>query len=150
MLETKCISNGIVAGAVAGIVVAFFIILGGMAEPLGSLIGIPNKLGGLIAHFIISILVGVIFALILGWLVRSWWSAIFLGLLFGIVTWIAGPLTFLPSLAAGVPLFSQWNPAGINANVSPLIGHLIFGLALGLSYCFLKKGKLHRLKKHTT
>ncbi|KTD29889.1 MULTISPECIES: hypothetical protein [Legionella] len=147
MYDKKGISNGIVAGVVAGIVFAFFLILGGMTETLGSLIGWPTKLGGLIVHFIVSIIAGIAFALILGWLIHSWWSAAFLGLLFGVAMWIAGPMTLLPSIAAGAPLFSKWNFAGIQANIPPLIGHLVYGLVLGLGYCFLKKGKLHKLKK---
>ncbi|KTD38644.1 hypothetical protein Lnau_0454 [Legionella nautarum] len=141
MCEAKCISNGIVAGVVAGVVCAFFLIL------MDTLIHLPTKMGGLMIHFIVSIIAGVIFALILGWLIHSWWAASFLGLLFGILLWIAGPMTLLPSLTAGAPLFSQWNYAGIQANIPLLISYLLYGLVLGLSYCFLKKGKLHKLKK---
>ena len=147
MCDGKCLSNGIVAGAVAGIVFAFFLILSGMSTRLGSLIHTSTEPGGLLVHFIISIITGVIFAFILGWLIHSWWSSIFLGLLFGIAIWIIGPLTLLPSLTAGAPLFSQWSYSGIQANSYLLIGQLVYGLALGLSYCFLKKGKLHKLKK---
>ncbi|KTC87579.1 MULTISPECIES: hypothetical protein [Legionella] len=141
MCDSRCISNGIVAGVVAGIVFTFFLIL------MDNLTHLPTKIGGLMIHFIVSIIAGVIFAFILGWLIHSWWSASFLGLLFGSLLWIAGPMTLLPSLTTGTALFSQWNFAGIQANTPLLIGHLIYGLVLGLSYYFLKKGKLHKLKK---
>lgn len=141
MSEAKCISNGIVAGVVAGIVSTFFLIL------VSNLTQLPTTIGVLMIHFIVSLIAGVIFALILGWLIHSWWAASFLGLLFGILFWIAGPMTLLPSLTAGLPLFSQWNFVGIQANTPLLIGHLLYGLVLGLSYYFLKKGKLHKLKK---
>lgn len=147
MCDSKCISNGIVAGVVAGIVFAFFILLGGMSERLGILIGMPTILGGMLVHFIVSILAGVAFAFILGWLIHSWRSAIVLGLLFGIGMWIAGPMTILPSLTSGASLFSNWNLPSIQANIPPLIGHLVYGFVLGLSYFFLKTGKLHKLKK---
>ncbi|CDZ77481.1 hypothetical protein BN59_01764 [Legionella massiliensis] len=147
MCDSKCISNGIVAGVVAGIIFAFFLLLGGMTEVIGGIIGMPSKIAGMFVHFIVSIVAGVVFATALGWLVRSWVSAILVGLLFGIAMWIIGPMTLLPSLSAGEPLFAKWNSAGLHANIHPLIGHLIYGLVLGLAYCFLKKGKLHKLKK---
>lgn len=147
MYDPKCITNGMVSGVVAGIIFAFYLILGGEAETLGSLIGIPFKLGAMLVYFIASIIGGVIFALVLGSLIRSWSLAIFLGLVFGIALWILGPMTFLPSLNKGAPLLANWSKAGLEANSYSLIGHLLFGLVLGLSYCFLKKGKLHKLKK---
>lgn len=147
MCDVKCISNGIVAGVIAGIVFAFILLLGGMTEAIGSIIGMPSKITGMFIHFIASIVAGVVFAAALGWLVRSWGSAIVIGLLFGIVIWILGPMTLLPTLSGGEPLFAKWSSAGFHANIHPLIGHLAYGLILGLAYCFLKKGKLHKLKK---
>ena len=147
MFDKKCISNGIVSGVIAGIVLAFFIILGDMIETLGNLIHLPTKLGGMFVHFILSIIAGLIFALLLGKLVRSWWSATIIGLLFGLAVWLIVPMTlFSASLTKG-SFFSKWNLAGIEENLPILIGLIVYGLALGLSYCFLKKGKLHKLKK---
>lgn len=146
MCDRKCFTNGVLSGVVAGIVFAFFLLLGGMSETLGGIIGMPSKLGGMMVHFIISIIAGLVFAFVFGWLIHSWFTAIFWGLLFGIGMWIIGPMTLLPTLSAGDTLFVKWNLAGLQSNIQPLIGHLVYGLVLGLVYCFLKKGKLHKLK----
>ncbi|KTD22277.1 Uncharacterised protein [Legionella lansingensis] len=139
MCTAKCILNGIIAGIVAGIVFAIFLFMGGMTETLGAMIGMPTKLGGLIVHVAVSIIAGIVFALILGWLIHSWIAAIIWGLLFGVAMWIVGPMTLLPYMAAGIPLFSKWTMAGIQANIPPLVGHLIYGLVLGVVFYALNK-----------
>jgi hypothetical protein len=145
-LDSKWVTNGIVSGLVAGIILALYLILTGMTEPFGNYIDLPTKLGGMIVHFIGSIIIGLIFAFVLSWLIISWESAIFFGLLYGLVIWVIGPLT-LGALATGESLFSKWHQTSVQANLPLLLGLLLYGLVLGLVYCFLKKGKLHELKK---
>lgn len=147
MIDDKWVSNGIVAGIVAGIFFAFFVILDNISKNLGALIGMPTRLEGLFILLIVTLIAGIVFSFIFGSLIHTWTAAISWGLFFGLVMWILGPMTLLPTLANGKPLFSQWSHEGLHENFSILIGHLIYGLVLGLSYCFLKKGKLHQLRK---
>src|ERR1700733_12612249 len=100
MFTTRNIGHGIIAGVVAGIFFAFFLLMGGMIETLGAIINMPTILGGLIVHGVVSIVSGIVFALILGSLINSWIAAIVWGLLFGIAMWIGGPLTLLPYLSS--------------------------------------------------
>ncbi len=147
MCTGKCMSQGIIAGLFAGIIFSFFLILGGMTASVGNIIGMPNELGAMIIHLIISMLAGLVFVLLFNRLIHSWTLACLLGILFGLGMWIIGPMTLLPTLSAGDVLFSHWNQVGFQASKHLLIGHLVYGLALGLAYYFLKKGKLHKLKK---
>ncbi|WP_232220379.1 hypothetical protein [Legionella tunisiensis] len=73
-----------------------FLVMGGMLETLGSMINMPTKAGGFLVHAIMSIGSGVVFALILDWLLQSWSLAVILGLLFGFAMWVAGPMTNSP------------------------------------------------------
>ncbi|OCH99227.1 hypothetical protein A8135_08255 [Legionella jamestowniensis] len=139
MCTTRCILHGIIAGIVAGVVFAIFLFMGGMIETLGAVINMPTKMGGLLVHAAVSIIAGIAFALILGWLIHSWLAAIIWGLLFGLVMWIVGPMTLLPYLTAGTPLFSKWTFVDIKANVPPLVGHLIYGFVLGIVFYALKR-----------
>ncbi|MFA5959399.1 MAG: hypothetical protein WC785_02690 [Tatlockia sp.] len=147
MLEPKTVSNGIVAGVFSGVVLAFFILLGGMTETLGSLINMPNKLGGLLVHFLISIVAGVVFALSLGRPLHSFGYAFAAGLVFGLLMWLIGPLTLFAPITNHASFTALWNMTGVQSTLHSLFGYLLYGVSLGLSYGFLKKGKLHKLKR---
>ncbi|ASQ46038.1 hypothetical protein [Legionella clemsonensis] len=139
MCTARCILHGIIAGIVAGVVFAIFLLMSGRIETLGSVINMPTKTGGLLIHAAVSIIAGIVFALVLGWLIRSWIAAIVWGLLFGFGMWIVGPMTLLPYLTAGTSLFSKWTLVGIKANIPPLIGHLIYGFVLGIVFYALRR-----------
>lgn len=144
MCTVRCIIHGIIAGIIAGIVFAFFLLMGGMTETVGAMIGMPTKFGGLLVHAGMSIAAGIGFALVLGWLIHSWLGAVIWGLLFGIGMWFAGPMTLLPYLSAGVPIFSKWNMVDVHANMPSLVGHLVFGFVLGIVYYTLKINQARR------
>ncbi|RMX18675.1 hypothetical protein EAS68_07620 [Legionella jordanis] len=139
MCNMKCITNGLVAGIVAGVFFAVFLFKAGMLTTLGSIIHMPTLTGGLIVHAIVSLISGVLFALILGWLIHSWLAAIVLGLLVGLLMWLIGPMTLLPYLATGAPLFSKWSLVSMQNNIPPLIGHLVYGLILAVTFYALNK-----------
>ena len=138
MFSGKSILHGAIAGIVAGIVFTFFLLMGGMTESLGAMINMPTKAGGLIVHAVMSIASGIAFAIVFGWLIHSWLAAILWGLIFGVLMFIAGPMTILPYLSAGVPLFSKWNMMDLHANMHPLVGHLVFGFVLGIVFYLLR------------
>ncbi|KTD64537.1 hypothetical protein [Legionella spiritensis] len=139
MRVSRCLWQGAISGIIAGIVFAFFLYMGGMLETLGSMINMPTKTGGFLVHAIVSIVSGIAFVLIFGWLIHSWAWAIIMGLLFGFGMWVAGPMTFLPYFSAGEPLFSKWNIAAIQQNIPPLVGHLVYGFVLGVVYYAFKR-----------
>ncbi|CEK10536.1 hypothetical protein [Legionella hackeliae] len=139
MCKSRCIIHGVIAGIIAGIVFAIFLFMGGMFETLGAMINMPTKLGGLVVHAGVSIIAGIAFAIILGWLIHSWTAAIIWGLLFGFGMWLAGPMTLLPYFVANTPLFSKWTLVDVKANIPPLVGHLIYGFVLGVVFYALKR-----------
>lgn len=134
----KSIFFGITAGLVAGLVFTSFFLMSGMAEAVGSMIGLPNKLGGLIAHTLISIAGGVIFALLLGQLIHSWTTSIIWGILFGVALWLIGPMTLLPYILTNTPIFSKWTLIDLQANIPMFIGHVIYGAVLGIIFYALE------------
>ncbi|KTD55641.1 hypothetical protein Lsan_3193 [Legionella santicrucis] len=139
MRNINWIWQGAVAGIIAGIVFAFFLVHAGMLETLGNIINLPSMAGGLLVHTVVSIGGGIAFALILGWLINSWISAVGLGVLFGFALWIGGPMTLLPALSSGAPLFAKWTIEGVKQNIPALVGHIVYGAVLGISYFILKK-----------
>lgn len=131
MKNMNWIWQGAVAGIIAGFVFTFFLVHAGMLDTLGSIINLPNREDGLIVHAIVSIGGGIGFALVLGWLINSWASAVIIGLLFGFALWIGGPMTLLPTLSSGAPIFAKWTGEGIKQNIPALVGHIVFGVVLG-------------------
>lgn len=140
MKNINWIWQGAIAGIIAGIVFAFFLAHAGMLETLGKIINMPTVTGGLFVHTIVSIGSGIGFALVLGWLINSWLVALVLGVLFGFAMWVGGPMTLLPVLSSGDPLFAKWTIEGIKQNIPALVGHIVYGAVLGISY-FILKGK---------
>ncbi|WP_454784289.1 hypothetical protein [Legionella sp. WA2024007413] len=139
MKNFNWIWQGAIAGIIAGIVFAFFLAHAGMIETLGMIINMPTIAGGLVVHAVVSIGSGIAFALILGWLINSWIIAVVLGLLFGVAMWVGGPMTLLPVLSSGTPLFAKWTIEGIKHNIPALVGHIVYGVVLGISYFILKR-----------
>ena len=59
------------------------------------------------------------------------------GLVYGFAWWILGPLTLMPFFM-GMGLGVNWNVAAMGQAMPSLMGHLIFGVILGVTYRWLQ------------
>ena len=59
------------------------------------------------------------------------------GLAYGFSWWILGPLTLMPFLT-GMGLGVNWNVTAAGQALPSLVGHLIFGGVLGVTYHWLQ------------
>jgi len=87
-------------------------------------------------HFAIALLIGVAFGLLFQQDVRSYGSCMGWGLGFGIFWWFFGPMTLL-RLASGTPL--DWSAEQGSAVFGSLVGHILYGLILGVAYATIDK-----------
>jgi hypothetical protein len=87
-------------------------------------------------HFAIALLIGVTFGLLFQRDVRGYGSCMGWGLGFGIFWWFFGPLTLL-RLASGMPL--DWSAEQGSAVFGSLVGHILYGLILGVAYATIDK-----------
>jgi hypothetical protein len=87
-------------------------------------------------HFAIALLIGVAFGLLFQQDVHSYGSCMGWGLGFGIFWWFFGPLTVL-RLASGMPL--DWSAEQGSAVFGALVGHILYGLILGVAYATIDK-----------
>ncbi|RJT76981.1 hypothetical protein D6T63_15815 [Arthrobacter cheniae] len=115
--------GGLAGGAVFGILMAMM----GMLPMIASLVGFTSAGVGFAVHLVISILIGLALtipgaALLQGSLMKS----AFVGALYGALWWVLGPLLIMPAMM-GMPLFTL-----DGASVTSLMGHVIYGLILGL------------------
>jgi uncharacterized membrane protein YagU involved in acid resistance len=89
-----------------------------------------------ILHFGVALLIGVTFGLLFQRDVRGYGSCMGWGLGYAIFWWFLGQLTLLP-LAARRPL--DWSADQGAAVFGSLVGHILYGLILGIAYATLDR-----------
>ncbi len=125
----KGVYGGLAGGLVFGVMMGWM----GMLPMIGKMIGQPNALAGFLVHMVNSAIIGAGFAITLGRFARQLSSGLGIGLLYGGVWWLLGPLTLMP-LFMGMGFGVNWNGTAAAAMVPSLVGHLIYGAILGVTY----------------
>lgn len=133
------ILNGIISGVIAGAIFTIFLIKNGMLPVLGHMINNPTVVGGLIVHTVMSLAVGIVFALALHKVVKNIGIGILFGILAGVGLFLAGPMTMMPTMIDHAPLFDKWNLTAFAEAKAVLMGHIVFGIILGGVYGYLNK-----------
>ncbi len=123
------VAGGLLFGAMMGMM--------GMLPMIGSMVGQPTAAAGFAVHMANSVIIGVGFAIVLGRFVSGTPSGVGIGLAYGGVWWILGPLTLMP-LLMGMGFGVNWNAAAAAAMLPSLVGHLMYGGILGLVYTWLR------------
>ncbi len=136
-MNTRNIKLGAYGGLAAGIVFGVIMAMMGMLPMIGKMVGHPSAVTGFFVHLVISALIGGTFAIVIHRFVNAASSGLGFGLVYGGVWWLLGPLTLMP-LFMGMGLGVNWNAAAASAMLPSLVGHLIYGAILGLSYGWLR------------
>jgi hypothetical protein len=134
-------SRAIVAGGVAGTLGGLIFgrwVSSGDYFPLLAGYGPLNVSRGaiILLHFGVALLIGVTFGLLFQPDVRGYGSCMGWGLGYAIFWWFLGQLTLLP-LAAHRPL--DWSADQGSALFGSLVGHILYGLILGVTYATLDR-----------
>jgi uncharacterized membrane protein YagU involved in acid resistance len=132
--------RAIVVGGLAGLVggwaysrwmvhVHYFVIIAGLVN--------RDSYGvGELIHYLIAIALGASFGLLFQRDLRGAGSSLGWGFAYGILWWFLGPLTLL-SILQRRPV--NWSYEHAAAQFAPLVGHVIYGLLLGLLYAVLDR-----------
>ena len=127
----RAIVGGGLAGLLSGWVfgkwmeeVDFFPLMAGLFNTQSRLVGVT-------LHFIVAGLVGICFGILFQRDIRSYGSSLGWGFTYGLLWWFIGPLTLLP-LGSGQLL--DWSYGRGGALFGLLIGHIVYGLLVGLIY----------------
>jgi len=132
--------RALVVGILAGLVggwgfgkwmeqIDFFLIIAG-------LVGSSSRMVGVTLHFVIAIVIGMSFGLLFQRDMRGYGSSMGWGVAYGLLWWFLGPLTLLPILQ-GKPL--DWSYMRGAALFGSLVGHIIYGMLLGIVYAVLDR-----------
>jgi uncharacterized membrane protein YagU involved in acid resistance len=122
--------GGVAGGLAGGLVFGVMMAMMGMMPMIASLAGSQSSAVGWLIHLLISIFIGVTFALLLGDRSVSYGSGLRWGIIYGAIWWVLGPLLIMPAMM-GMPLF-MFN----STTIMSLVGHLIYGALLGLGYAW--------------
>ena len=133
MFGTKKILAGAVSGIAGGLVFGMMMAKMGMLPMIGKMVGSPTVATGWLVHLMISTSIGASFAVVFGWLVSGRTSSIVFGTMYGTAWWLIGPLTLMP-LFMGMGLGVNWNLAAAQNMLPSLMGHMIFGVVMGVTF----------------
>ncbi|MEO8391367.1 MAG: hypothetical protein ABI700_00105 [Chloroflexota bacterium] len=128
--------GGGLAGLFGGLAFGAWMAQAGFFPLVAGLVNSNSAETGRTLHLIISIAIGASYGVLFRRDIGRIGSSIAWGAVYGLIWWVLGPLTLMPwLLGQGV----QWNiPAAQNAFAS-LIGHVIYGIVLGMAYAFLSQ-----------
>ena len=129
------VTHGVYGGLAGGVV---FGAMMGMLSMVGAMVGVPLASVGVLVHMMISVTLGGVFAVLLS--ASGFRGGVGSGLAYGFSWWMLGPLTLMP-LFMGMGLGVNWSTAAMTQAMPSLVGHLVFGAILSLTY--------HRLQQRT-
>ena len=132
LTSIKC---GVYGGLIGGVVFGAMMAMMGMLPMIGSMVGVSSAWVGIVVHLVISATIGGSFAVLLN--ASGLRGGVGSGLLYGVAWWILGPLTLMPFFM-GMGLGVNWNVTAMSAAMPSLVGHLIFGSILGVTYRWLE------------
>ena len=136
-MNARNIKFGAYGGLVGGVVFGAMMGMMGMLPMIGKMVGHPSVLNGFLVHLVISALIGGSFAILFRRFVRAASGGLGYGFVYGGAWWLLGPLTLMP-LFMGMGLGANWNAVAVSRMLPSLVGHLIYGAILGLSYAWLR------------
>lgn len=125
--------HGIAGGLAGGLVFGVLMQMTGMIPMVAQLVGSSSPAVGWVVHLAISSFIGASFALLFSGRAGTVVSAALYGMGYGIVWWVLGALILMPA-RLGMPVFQ------INTTAwQSLIGHLLYGLVLGVVFSLLAR-----------
>jgi hypothetical protein len=144
------VTAGIVAGLIAGL--PFGIMMQFMQAPtpegnqvpmmmmVAMVVRSESLLAGWLYHLFNSAVIGALFGVLLGTAAGATTSrSVALGTVWGVIWWIVGGLILMP-LFLGMPAFAALRmPPMRPVAMGSLVGHLIYGVVLGLAYARLRR-----------
>ncbi len=130
----------LIVGGIAGLVGGWF--FGAWLAQNNSFVliaGIVNsnsQITGTILHYLIAIFIGMSFGLLFQRDVYRSGSSLSWGVAYGILWWFLGSITLLPLLT---DQRVDWSITHISLQFGTLVGHIVYGAALGLTYALLDR-----------
>lgn len=120
------VAAGTTGGLAGGLVFGLLMAMMGMLPMIASMVGSDSAWVGFGVHLVISVLIGLGLTVPFAGLLVSYGKGALIGLAYGALWWVLGPLVIMP-LMLGMPLLTMDAMAMLS-----LMGHLVYGLVLAL------------------
>jgi hypothetical protein len=127
---SRALVGGGIAGAIADLIFGHWMSSGGFYPLIAGLVQADSNSGELL-HYLAGIVIGCTFGLFFQLDIRGLGSSLGWGAGYGMFWWFLGPLTLWP-LVAGKGI--DWSVSNAADLFGPLVGHIIYGLIIGLVY----------------
>jgi uncharacterized membrane protein YagU involved in acid resistance len=137
-MNSTRIMHGVYGGLAGGLIFGIMMGMMGMLPMIAKMAGSSSPVIGLGIHLIISAIIGVIFAVLVGGRLRTLGATVAAGLVYGLAWWFLGPLTLMP-LFMGMGVGVNWTATAMTAAMPSLVGHLVYGGILGAVYAWLER-----------
>jgi hypothetical protein len=128
---------GIAGGLIGGVMFGILMQMMGMIKMVAMLVGSEAVAVGWLVHLAISAFIGATYALLFARWATGLVPAALIGAGYGVVWWVLGGLLIMPA-RLGMSTFM------INTTAwQSLMGHIIYGLLLGVVYALLRRRLRH-------
>ncbi|MEM7734228.1 MAG: hypothetical protein AAF267_00395 [Deinococcota bacterium] len=127
----KFLLYGQLAGIVGGVLFTLVTIQAGMLRGTAQLLGMQSAGAGLFIHLIVAMIIGSSYGVLFERRETRLGSSIAWGLSYGFFWWLLGSLTLFPAF---LRLPVDWSNDAVSAGYVSLVGHLLYGLALGVLF----------------
>lgn len=133
-LFVGAVLGGGLAGLLGGLIYGLWMDRADFFPLVASMIGSESASVGYGIHLLVSSSIGVTYGVLFQREIRGLGSSIAWGVAYGFIWWVIGPLTVMP-LLLGENV--QWSLEAARGNFAPLVGHIIYGVILGIIYTLL-------------
>lgn len=132
-LDARTLRLGALAGIIGGIPFGIMMGMMGMMPMIGMLVRVESAFVGALVHAAISAITGAMYGFLAVRFPLTWRSAVIGGFVYGVIWWVLGALILMPALLGMFQMIfvietMQW---------MSLLGHIVFGEVLALSFVWL-------------
>jgi hypothetical protein len=127
---------GAVASIIGGVIFSAVMAATGALSHVANIVGESSPVVGFVVHLVISAPIGMSYAVLFQGESPTVGAGVIWGMVYGLVWWFLGPLTFFPLLLGGS---FTWTPAAASAALPELIGHLLYGIATASVFLLLER-----------
>ncbi|MFI5716151.1 hypothetical protein [Nocardia sp. NPDC051750] len=123
--------HGVLAGLAGGVVFTGVMVAVGFLPRVAALVASGSVVVGLLVHLVISVFIGITYAVFFRGRSFDAASGVGWGVSYGFLWWVLGNLTLLPLLLGSAP---DWSASALAASFPSLVGHVAYGAVLGIVY----------------
>ena len=133
--RVRAVLRGAFAGMVGGLIFTIVMVQVGALARVSRLVGARSPVVGFFVHMAVATFIGITYSLLFRRQSFDVRSAAGWGIAYGLLWWVLGALTLLPVLLGGDP---RWTAADAADAFPSLIGHLAYGVGLGIVFYLLE------------